>query len=98
MASRQSGQGQIVLLRGINIGPRNRIAMPALREALEDAGFEDVRTYVQSGNVVLASKTKPEQTARKVERVIAETFGLEIPAIVRTQAELARVAKLNPLG
>jgi len=98
MASRQSGQGQIVLLRGINIGPRNRIAMPALREALEDVGFEDVRSYVQSGNVVLSSKTKPEQTARKVERVVAEAFGLEIPVIVRTRAEVARVAKLDPLG
>ena len=49
----------IVLLRGINIGPRNRIAMPALREALEDAGFTDVQTYLQSGNVVLESRAKP---------------------------------------
>jgi uncharacterized protein (DUF1697 family) len=89
---------QIVLLRGINIGPRNRIAMPALRQALEDAGFEDVRTYVQSGNVVLSSKTKPEQTERKVERVIASEFALEIPVVVRTRAEFARVVKLNPLG
>ena len=46
----------IVLLRGINIGPRNRIAMPALREALEEAGFTDVQTYLQSGNVVLESR------------------------------------------
>jgi uncharacterized protein (DUF1697 family) len=98
MASRQTGQIQIVLLRGINIGSRNRIAMPALRDALEDAGFEDVRTYVQSGNVVLSSKTQPEQAGRKVGQAIAETFGLEIPAIVRTRAELARVAKLDPLG
>ena len=45
----------IVLLRGINIGSRNRIAMPKLREALEAAGFDDVQTYVQSGNVVLSS-------------------------------------------
>ena len=50
----------IVLLRGINIGPRNRIAMPALREALEEAGFTDVQTYLQSGNVVLESRAKPE--------------------------------------
>ena len=89
---------QIVLLRGINIGPRNRIAMPALREALEEAGFDDVRTYVQSGNVVLSAKSKPEQTARRVERVVTERFGLEIPVVVRTRAELARVVKKNPLA
>ena len=72
--------------------------MPALREALEDAGFADVATYVQSGNVVLSAKSKPEQTARKVERVIAERFGLDVPVVVRTKAELARVVKKNPLA
>ena len=87
-----------MLLRGINIGPRNRIAMPALREALEAAGFDNVRTYVQSGNVVLSASTKPEQTARKVERVIADRFGLEIPVVVRTKAQLAGVVKKNPLA
>lgn len=88
---------QIVLLRGINLGPRNRISMPALREALGEAGFADVRTYVQSGNVVLSAATRPQATARKVERLIAEQFGLEIAVVVRTKAELARVVKKNPL-
>ena len=72
--------------------------MPALREALEEAGFENVRTYVQSGNVVLETRTKPEQTARAVERLIADRFDLEIPVVVRTKAELERVATKNPLG
>ena len=45
----------IVLLRGVNLAGRNRVAMPQLREALEESGFEDVSTYVQSGNVVLSS-------------------------------------------
>ena len=88
----------IVLLRGINIGARNRIAMPALREALEEAGFEDVRTYVQSGNVVLESAAKPESVQRKVEQLIAKEFGLEIAVVVRTKAQLAAVARKNPLG
>ena len=86
----------IVLLRGINIGPRNRIAMPALREALEEAGFTDVQTYLQSGNVVLESRAKPETVRRKVEKLIEEEFGLEIAVVVRTRAELAAVAKRNP--
>ena len=86
----------VVLLRGINIGPRNRIAMPALREALEEAGFTDVQTYLQSGNVVLESRAKPETVRRKVEQLIEERFGLEIAVVVRTRAELAAVVKRNP--
>jgi len=71
--------------------------MPKLREALAEAGFRDVQTYVQSGNVVLSSRAKPETVARKCERTIAEHFGLEIPVIVRTRDELARVVERNPL-
>ena len=89
---------QIVLLRGINIGSRNRIAMPALREALEEDGFGDVKTYVQSGNVVLTSRAAPETVARKVERLIADRFGLDIDVVVRTRDELAEVVRRNPLG
>jgi uncharacterized protein (DUF1697 family) len=88
----------VVLLRGINIGPRNRVAMPALREQLADAGFEDVRTYVQSGNVVLESKDPPDKVAREVERQIEKRFGLDVAVVVRTRAELAQVVKRNPLG
>jgi len=87
----------IVLLRGINLGSRNRIAMGELREALEKASFEDVRTHLQSGNVVLTSTAKPESVARKCEQVIKERFGLEIPVVVRSRAQLAAVVKRNPL-
>lgn len=86
----------VVLLRGINIGSRNRVAMPALRDALEEAGFEDVQTYLQSGNVVLESRAKPETVRRKVEQLIEDRFGLEIAVVVRTRAELAAVVKRNP--
>jgi uncharacterized protein (DUF1697 family) len=89
---------QIVLLRGINIGARRRVAMPALRERLADAGLGDVRTYVQSGNVVLDSDLSPEQLAQVCEREIAEGFGFDVPVIVRTRDELAEVVERNPLG
>jgi uncharacterized protein (DUF1697 family) len=89
---------RIVLLRGINLGSRNRIAMPALREALAEAGFEDVQTYLQSGNVVLSSRAAPATVTRKCKAVIAEQFGLEIDVVVRTRAELAGVVKRNPLA
>jgi uncharacterized protein (DUF1697 family) len=88
----------IVLLRGINLGARNRISMPDLREALENAGYEDVRTYLQSGNVVLASKKSAKTVARECEDVIADRFGLEIDVVVRTRNELAKVVERNPLG
>jgi uncharacterized protein (DUF1697 family) len=85
----------IVLLRGINIGSRNRVAMPKLRTALEAAGLDDVRTYLQSGNIVVASRTKPAETVR---RVISKEFGLDIAVVTRTRAELAKVVAHNPLA
>ena len=88
---------RIVLLRGINLPGRNRISMPALRAALAQAGFDDVRTYLQSGNVVLSSGDSPEAVAAKVERVIADELGLDVAAVVRTRAELASIVKRNPL-
>jgi uncharacterized protein (DUF1697 family) len=87
----------IVMLRGINLGPRNRIAMPELRDALGQAGYTGVRTYVQSGNVVLDSDLSPQKLEPAIEALIAERFGLEIPVIARTRDELAEVVRRNPL-
>jgi uncharacterized protein (DUF1697 family) len=89
---------QVALLRGINIGPRNRIAMPALREALADAGYENVETYVQSGNVVLSASEKAAALERSLERLIEQRFQLSIPVVVRSRAQLAKVVDKNPLG
>ena len=88
---------QIALLRGINLGSTNRIGMPALREALKDAGFDDVRTYVQSGNIVLGSDLGSKAVATRCRKVIADTFSLDIPVVVRTRDELAEVVDRNPL-
>ena len=87
----------VVLLRGINLPSHNRIAMPELRELLVAAGFGDVRTYVQSGNVVLSSTSGPDAVARKCERVIAAELGLDVGAVVRTRDELADVVRRDPL-
>ena len=88
----------IVLLRGINIGPRNRISMPELRQLLEEAGFGEVRTHLQSGNVVLSSRLRPDRVARRCEQLIAGRFGFDVAVLVRSRAELAAVVKRNPLG
>jgi uncharacterized protein (DUF1697 family) len=89
---------QIVLLRGVNLGARNRLAMAPLRELLSTAGYVDVRTYLQSGNVVLSSDSTPDELARECELQIARAFGLQIDVLVRTREELAAVVEHNPLG
>jgi uncharacterized protein (DUF1697 family) len=71
--------------------------MPALRDALADAGLSGARTYVQSGNIVLDSDRSAAAVASAVGDVIAERFGLSIPVVVRTRDELASVVALNPL-
>jgi uncharacterized protein (DUF1697 family) len=72
--------------------------MPAFREALADAGFAEVRTYVQSGNAVVSSSAPAAEVARKVERILEREFGLDVPVVVRTRADLARVVERNPLA
>jgi uncharacterized protein (DUF1697 family) len=89
---------QIVLLRGINIGPNKRVAMPRLREVLEGGGYEDVSTYVQSGNVVLSSDAPPAELARECEALIETEFGFTVDVVVRTRDELAEVVRRDPLG
>ncbi|HEY6836866.1 MAG TPA: DUF1697 domain-containing protein [Gaiellaceae bacterium] len=88
----------MVLLRGVNIRSTNRVPMPRLREALAEAGFEDVATYVQSGNVVLTSGDSAAKVARAVERLIENEFGLKIPVVVRTRGQIAKVVERNPLA
>ena len=72
--------------------------MPDLRALLTDAGFEDVRTYVQSGNVVISSRVAPARVGAQAEALIAERFGFDVDVIVRTAADLAKVLERNPLG
>ena len=91
-------QRMAVLLRGINLGPRRRVPMAQLRELLEEAGLRDVATYLQSGNVVLATELAPTALEAEMRGLISERFGFEVPVCVRSQAELAAVVKLNPLG
>lgn len=87
----------LALLRGINVGGKNRVPMKELRLVVEDMGHEDVRTYLQSGNVVFESRSRAsKKLATEVEDAISETFGLEISVIMRTQGELKRVASGNP--
>jgi uncharacterized protein (DUF1697 family) len=90
---------QIALLRGINVGKTKRMPMARVRELLGEHGYEDVKTYVQSGNIVFDGPgAKPEQVAAKLERELAAEFGFDVPVIVRSRDQLAAVVELNPLG
>jgi uncharacterized protein (DUF1697 family) len=84
-----------VLLRGINLGKRNRLSMPDFRGVLEQAGCADVRTYVQSGNGVV----RWVGAADALERAVADGLarhGLPVPVLVRSAAELDGVVARNP--
>lgn len=87
----------VVLLRGVNVGGHNRLPMADLRSALTDSGLASVRTYIQSGNVVLdASARDPEAVAAQVRAVIARGFSLDVPAIALTASGFVDLAEANP--
>jgi uncharacterized protein (DUF1697 family) len=89
---------QIALLRGINLGSRRRVAMAELRDLLNGLGYGDVRTLLQSGNVVLTSTAAPARLERELEAQIAAGLGVDVQVIVRTRDELADVIEHNPLA
>lgn len=88
----------IALLRAINLGSRNRVSMPELRELLTELGYGDVRTLLQSGNVVLTSRRSPARLERDLQEQIADGLGVDTPVIVRTRDEIAAVVERDPLG
>ncbi|MFC4018868.1 DUF1697 domain-containing protein [Micromonospora sp. GCM10011542] len=86
----------VALLRGVNVGS-TRIAMADLRRLVEALGHDDVRTYLQSGNVVFGSTVRDaEKLAGGIERAIADELGLTVPVLVRSARELAAVADGSP--
>ena len=85
------------LLRGINVGGKNKLPMKELIELFDQAGCTDVETYIQSGNVVFQA---PAALAKRVPQIIsqkiAERYGYHVPLIVRSAAALAKVVDENP--
>ena len=87
---------QVALLRGINVGGRNRIAMPRLRVLYQDLGCREVSTYVKSGNVILRSDDDPAHLSTRAEVAIGLELGLEIRVLGRTHDEMARIVGSDP--
>ena len=87
----------ISMLRGVNLGPHNRIQMEALRAMYESLKLENPRTYVQSGNVIFRTKEKnAAQLASKIQDAIETTFRCRPEVILRTPDELRRVIARTP--
>lgn len=88
---------KIALLRGINVGGKNRLPMKELSALFVEAGCDDVRTYIQSGNVVFrAGSTEGEELSSVISAMISERFGYRIPVIVRTAQALQEIVQANP--
>ena len=98
MAKRTSARSvHVALLRGINVGGKNRLPMRDLAAIFSDLGCEDVRTYIQSGNVVYrAEPALARRVPDLVARVVAKGWGFDAPVVTRTAGELHAAAKHNP--
>ena len=86
----------VALLRGINLGSHNRVAMPALRELVTSLGHADVATYIASGNVVFSASGSTDALTAELEGAIAEHLGVAPRVVVLTCAQLATVVADNP--
>lgn len=91
----------VILLRGINVGGKNKVPMAVLRECLEELGFSDVSTYIASGNVILRSDKRAEEVQAQIEKLLPERFDLDdelIKALVLNLGELQAVVDDKPAG
>jgi uncharacterized protein (DUF1697 family) len=87
----------IALLRGINVGKAKRVAMADLKAAVEGLGYRDVRTLLNSGNVVFSARAKPATAASRMEKALVELTGVSARVTVLTAHELAAAVAGNPL-
>jgi len=93
----------VALLRGINVGTARRVAMKDLRALVEELGFRDVRTLLNSGNVVFSAskaepKAEPRQAALRIQKALEAKLRVSTPVMVISAAELAAMVAANPLG
>jgi uncharacterized protein (DUF1697 family) len=86
----------IGLLRGVNVGGKNKVSMSQLRTLFESLGHTEVSTFIQSGNILFT--TRRSVTPKSVETAIGSEFGIDITVILRTRDELRSVVEANPFG
>jgi uncharacterized protein (DUF1697 family) len=86
----------VAFLRGINLGPTNKISMPELRSMAEELGYEGVATYINSGNLVLRTPKQAATVERELAEAITDGFGYRVDVAVRTLAQLEKILAENP--
>jgi len=89
----------ISFLRGINVSGQNKILMDELKSLYESLGFENVLTYIQSGNVIFEAKEKDALALSSgIEEAIARKYAFNVPVVIRTHNELKKILKNCPFG
>lgn len=88
----------IAFLRGINVGGKNLIKMAELKKLFESLGLIDVKTYIQSGNIVFKSNESEDYLIERMEKEIEKAFGFYVPVVLRSSAELDCLLKNCPFS
>jgi uncharacterized protein (DUF1697 family) len=88
----------VALLRGVNVGGRNLVAMSALREAFEAAGHQSVSSYIQSGQVLFESDAPRASLERDLEVMLERRFGVPLVVVLRSHQQLRNVIARAPAG
>lgn len=88
----------VALLRGINVGGRNPVAMKDLRAAMEAHGLDNVSTYIQSGNVLFETDAARGSLEAEIEATLEKTFGVPLVVVVRSHRQLQSVIDQAPAG
>lgn len=86
----------IALLRGINVGGKNKIKMSELKRVFEMIGLNNVQTYIQSGNVIFKSNETEKPLRKKIEHEIEDSFGFSVTVVLRTATEFDQIIKNYP--
>lgn len=92
-----SGERWVALLRGINVGGRNKVPMAELRELAGRLGWGEVETYIQSGNLLFRAPGEPPELERTLEGALERRFGFAVPVVVRSRQAWAGYVAGNPL-
>lgn len=88
----------IALLKGINVGGHKKVPMAELRDLLTNAGFQNVQTYIQSGNAIFQASEKASELETKIENLISIQFGFEVSVIIKSNKELQSILDASPFS
>lgn len=86
----------VALLRGINVGGKNKINMKELKNSFFSLGFANVLTYINSGNIIFETENKREKLSEMIEKVILKDFALNIGVLVKSYDEVKKVVNITP--